>query len=165
MNVTTATILAIVAISAVALRAADEVDVKSPNRPEKPVTLAPAEAADTALLQGKWEGVEVGKEDSGKCTLMVVGNKLDFQGWNKAEWYKGTFTLPKGTDPKQLEGAIAECPFPEMVGKKSPGIYKIENGKLTLAAFRPGSAEIPKAFQAEPGLRMFEFTKVVEAPK
>jgi len=128
-----------------------------------PVTLAPSTAADSALLQGKWEGVEVGREGSGTCTLTVSGDTMHFQSWNKDEWYKATFTLPAATNPKQLKGTIADCPRPDMVGKTSTGIFKIEAGKLTLAGCKPGTGESPKTFDADASVRVFIFKKAPEA--
>ena len=169
MNLATALALPIFALSSVVtLQAVDPTESDTPKLPvenDRPVTLAPPETAEHALLQGKWEGVEVGKEANGKCTMMVTGNKMEFQGWRKEEWYKAAFSLPPRTEPKQLRGSILECPIPEMVGKTSPGIYKLENGKLTVAAFRPGSAEVPTSFELVPGVRIFEFTKAVEPAK
>jgi uncharacterized protein (TIGR03067 family) len=124
-----------------------------------PITLAPSTAADSALLQGKWEGVEVGREGSGTCTLTVSGDTMHFQGSNKDEWYKATFNLPTGTNPKQLKGTIIDCPRPEMVGKTSTGLFKIEEGKLTLAGCKPGTGEAPKSFDADASVRVFIFKK------
>ena len=130
---------------------------------DPPVTLAPATAADAALLQGKWEGTEVGREANGTCTLTVSGDTMHFQGWNKDEWYKATFKLPAETNPKQLTGTITDCPRPEMVGKTSTGIFKIEDGKFTLAGCKPGTGESPKNFDADQSVRVFVFKKATEA--
>ena len=170
MNITTPTVLLIAAISSLApLRAIDvpkrEAPANPPVRAEKPVTLAAPEAADTALLQGRWEGVEVGKEGKGKCILTVDGNTLRFEGSQKEEWYRASFTLPAGAEPKQLRGTILDCPVPDMVGQVSTGIYKLDQGKLTLAGHRPGSGITPKSFEPEPGARIFVFSKAEEPAK
>jgi uncharacterized protein (TIGR03067 family) len=141
------------------------VEVQKPLGLDKPVTFGAPEAADAAMLQGKWEGVEVGKETKGPCTLTVSGNSLHFQGSQREEWYKATFTLPPNTDPKQLVGTITECPVPEMVGKSSTGIYKIADGELTLAGTKPGSGQTPKSFDEDPATRRFVFRKTTGASK
>lgn len=109
------------------------------------------------VLQGKWEGVEVGREAEGKCTMTVAGNAIHFQGSNKNEWYKTTFTLPAGTDPKQLHATITECPAPDFVGRSSFSIYKLEEGKLTLVGHRPGAPDAPKSFEGDAESRTFVF--------
>src|SRR4051812_49318370 len=117
--------------SVVSLHAADDPNAKPVKIPDgsqrpaveqKPITLAAPEAADAAVLQGKWQGSEVGLEANGACTLTVAGNTLHLQGWHQGEWYKATFTLPAGADPKQLQATITDCPVPEMVGKTSTAI-------------------------------------------
>ncbi len=125
--------------------------------PAKPA--APAEEAAKAL-QGTWEGVEVGREGAGKCTLTISGNTLHFQGAVPAEWYKGTFELPAGTDPKQLLGLVKECPFEQAIGKTAIAIYKIEDGKLTLVGHPPGAPEAPRGFEGDELSRTFTLTKV-----
>jgi uncharacterized protein (TIGR03067 family) len=119
----------------------------------------PSAAAETALLQGIWKGTEVGRESLGTCTLTVSGDTMQFQGWSPQEWYKSSYTLPAGSEPKQLRGTIAECPVPEMVGRSSTAIYKIEGGQITLAGCKPGSGETPRNFEPAPGVRIFVFKK------
>lgn len=121
----------------------------------------PAASANPQLdaLQGKWEGVEIGHENDGKCTLTIQGNTVKFQGWNQGEWYEGTFQLPPNVSPLQLEATIKDCPAPQMVGKSACAIYKIENGTLTLSGNRPGLPEVPKTFEASGEVRTFTFKK------
>ncbi len=111
-------------------------------------------------LEGKWEGVEVGHETDGKCTMTVSGSSIHFQGANKNEWYKATFALPPGTDPKQLRATIKECPSPDLVGKTSLAIYKIRDGALTLTGYKPGTSGAPKGFIGDADSRTFAFKKV-----
>ena len=113
-------------------------------------------------LEGKWEGTEVGREAKGKVTLTVSGNSIDFHGADKREWYKATFTLPAGTEPKQLHGTITESPMPEFVGKTGISIYKIEDGTLTLTGRKPGNPEAPKEFKGEADTRTFVLKKVAD---
>ena len=114
--------------------------------------------ADTKTLQGRWQGREVGKEEKGLATISFTGNNVEFRGADPKEWYKGTFTLNEDAEPKQMVASIAECPFPEFVGKSCNVIYQIENGTLTLAGNAPGNPAVPASFDAQ-GARQFVFLK------
>ena len=91
--------------------------------------------------------------------MRITGNSIHFQGANKDEWYKATFTLPTGTDPKQLLGTITECHSPDFVRKSSFAIYKIEGGTLTLVGHKPGVPDAPKGFEGDATSRSFTFKK------
>jgi len=119
---------------------------------------------DLAALQGKWVGLEVGREAQGDNTLTVSGDTIHFQGASKDEWYKGTFTLPAGTTPKQVIATIKDCPAPDFIGKTSNAIYKIEDGKLTLTGHHPGSNTTPKSFEGDETARTFILKKVPLSP-
>ena len=129
---------------------------------DAPAPAQPA-AAQSELLQGAWEGVEVGREALGKATMTITGNTLHFQGAIKEEWYKATFTLPAGTNPRQLAATITECSQPDFVGKPALAIFRIEDGKLTLSGYKPGVSEAPKSFEGDTAARTFVFKKV-QAP-
>ena len=115
-------------------------------------------AAELKPLQGYWEGEGAG----GKCSITISGNSLHYR--TGTGWYKTTFTLPTGIDPQQLHATIKDCaPGQESsVGKVVVAIYKIEDGKLTLAAMRDGDEETPKSFEAaeEKGLTRYELRRV-----
>jgi uncharacterized protein (TIGR03067 family) len=115
-------------------------------------------AADFTTIQGKWKGKEMGANTEGACYLVVSGKNFEFRGANTNEWYKGTLTLKEDKNPRQLVGAITECPAIEYIGKASNGIYKIEKGTLTFTANEPGNPEAPSSFDAV-GARRFVFTK------
>jgi hypothetical protein len=109
--------------------------------------LSPPSGGATSLteefkaLQGHWEGDGAG----GKCSVTIIGNSLEYR--NSAGWYKTTFTLPPGTEPKQLHATIKEIspPSKSSIGKVVLAIYKIENETLFLAEF-DGSDQAPKSF-------------------
>jgi len=122
-------------------------------------TATPPTAEQTKPLQGSWEGVEVGHEAEGKCTITITGNSIHFQGWNTNEWYKATFTLPAGTDPKQLRATITGCPQPDYIGKVAFCIFKIEDGTLTLVGHEPGAPDAPKTFDGDKTSRTVVFKK------
>ena len=105
-------------------------------------------AAGLKSLQGYWEGDGSG----GKCSITITGNSLYYYGRTDF-WFKTTFTLPAGTDPQQLHATIKDCPDcsqPEnsSTGKVVLAIFKIENGRLTLAADQ-GAGKQPNAFPSD----------------
>ena len=89
--------------------------------------------------------------------MTIRGDSIHFEGANKEEWYKATFVLPAEADPKQLLATIVECASPDFVGKPSRAIYKIEGGTLTIAAYKPGTVDVPKGFDGDPQARRFVF--------
>lgn len=114
-------------------------------------------------LQGTWEGVMVGQEKDGGITIKVIGDSLHFHR-DKDFWFKTTFALPVGKDPRQLHATIKECaPGQESsVGKVVVALYKIEDGTLTLVALGDGDEETPKSFAAAEarGMPRYELRKV-----
>jgi len=108
--------------------------------------LSPSTAAELHRLQGSWEGVLAGHEAEGKVSITITGNSLHFQGLNPSEWYDTTFTLPEGTDPRQLHATIKDCPEPDNIGKVVLAIFKIEDGTLTLAGIQASAVQPPKSF-------------------
>ena len=127
---------------------------------QNPAAPASPAAETSKQLQGTWEGVENGKEERGKCKLIVVDNTIDFQGANSQEWYKGKFTLPAGTSPQQLVGTIAECGHPDFVGKSALSVFKIEGDTLTITGCHPGSTDGPKNLEGDESTRTFILKKV-----
>jgi uncharacterized protein (TIGR03067 family) len=120
-------------------------------------------AAELQLLQGTWEGVAVGDKSQDKITITITGNSFHFHR-DTNFWFETTITLPAGTDPKQLHATIKGCPpsQADSIGKVVGAIFKIEDGKLTLAT-RGGSAEeTPKSFEAteDRELTRYELRKV-----
>ncbi len=105
------------------------------------VTLAAPTAAELKPLQGYWEGKGAG----GKCSITITGNSLHYRAGTN--WFETTFTLPAGTDPRQLHATIKDCspPTNNSVGKMVFAIFKIEDGTLTFAE-DDMSDEPPKTF-------------------
>ncbi len=154
-------------------------------------------AAELQLLQGTWEGVEVGdkgtskntdfqknserkpneidvdflgtgvlgnpQESHEKITITITGDSLHFHR-DTNFWFETTITLPAGKDPKQLHATIKGCPPPQAdsIGQVVVAIFKIEDGKLTLATKGGGAEEMPKSFEAtgDEGLTRYELRKV-----
>ena len=117
---------------------------------------AKAPLSDTAVLQGTWTGKELSADSENPCQLVVSGQNFEFHGPDSNEWYKGTFTLREGSNPKVLVAAITECPVEKYVGKTDFAIYRLESGTLTLTAYEPGNPEVPPGFEA-PETRRFVF--------
>ena len=93
----------------------------------------------------------VGQEKDGKITVTIHGHSLHFHR-DTNFWFETAFTLPPGTNPKQLHATINKCADGESNGKLVLAIYKIEDGTLTLAGIRtPDSApESPVNFDSAP---------------
>src|SRR4026209_1230850 len=72
-------------------------------------TTRPPTASELELqrLQGYWEGDGA----AGKCSITITGNSLHFYA-RPDFWYKTTFALPAGTDPKQLHATIKDSSLP-----------------------------------------------------
>ena len=105
----------------------------------------------------------VGQEKNGTITITITNNSLHFHR-DTNFWFETTITLAAGTDPRPLHATIKDCASGQesSVGKVAVAIYKIEDGKLTLAALGDGDAETPKSFEAadEKGLTRYELQKV-----
>src|SRR6266550_4584775 len=71
-------------------------------------------ASELQRLQGTWEGVMVGQEKD-KITITITGNSLYFHR-DTNFWFETTFTLPAGTDPKQLRTTIKDSPDKDSIG-------------------------------------------------
>ena len=105
----------------------------------------------------------VGQEKD-KITITITGNSLHFHR-DTNFWYETTLTLPAGTDPKQLHATIKDGPenAKDSIGKVVTAIFKIEDGKLTLAGIRTpdGAPEPPINFDSEETMSgRFELRKV-----
>jgi hypothetical protein len=105
-------------------------------------SLSPRTDAELNRLQGYWEGEGAG----GRCSITITGNSLYYRAGTN--WWKTTFTLPAGTDPRQLHATIKESSPPTNgIGQVVFAIFKIEEGTLTLAEV-DGSGEPPKTFSS-----------------
>ena len=120
--------------------------------------------AELQLLQGTWEGTleEAGVGDQPpvkspeKITITITGNSLHYHR-DTNFWFETTFTLPAGTDPKQLHATIKDSGGKDSIGKVVVAIFKIEDGTLTLATDN-GAGEALKVFETAPN--RYELRKV-----
>jgi uncharacterized protein (TIGR03067 family) len=119
--------------------------------------------AELQLLQGKWEGAEVGDRSHQKITITITNNSFHFHR-DTNFWFETTIALPAGTGPKQLRATINGCPpsQADSIGKVVGAIFKIEDGTLTLATGGADSSPegTPKSFEATDGLTRYELRKV-----
>ena len=123
--------------------------------------------AELQLLQGTWVGHMVDTKPQDKITITITGDSLHFHR-DTNFWFKTTFTLPAGRNPKELHATIKDSSSPkDSNGKVVVSFYKIENGKLTLAVIGEGADEEPKTFEAaeaEGGAR-YELQKILPHKK
>ena len=105
--------------------------------------------AELTLLQGTWDGFDVGDPSHQKITVTITGNSLHFYR-DKDFWFDTTFTLSAGTDPKQLHTTIKESANGDAKGELVGAIFKIEDGTFTLASYSSDNDDPPKNFASYP---------------
>ncbi len=92
---------------------------------------------DLERLQGFWEG----RGPGGPCSVTISGNSLRYtqpsaDSSRPKFWYETTFTLPGGTDPKQLHATIVENVHQDDIGTVVVTIFKIDDETLTLGVVK-----------------------------
>jgi len=120
-------------------------------------------AAALQRLQGYWEGELLG--GAVKCSVTIKDNSLHF--YSRPDfWYKTTFTLPAGTEPRQIRTTIKDTAANATndIGKVIVAIFKIEEGTLSLAVNQDPAGPPPKAFPNEPNLPIARYD-LKKAPK
>lgn len=105
--------------------------------------------SELQLLQGTWEGFDVGDTSHKKITITITGNSLHFHR-DKDFWFDTNFTLSTGTDPNQLHATIKESANGVAKGEVVGAIFKIEDGTFTLASYGTDNAALPKTFASYP---------------
>jgi uncharacterized protein (TIGR03067 family) len=115
---------------------------------------ATQQRSDFAALQGKWKGHESGRNTENSVTVAFSGANLEYRASDPNVWYKATFCLREGANPKQLLAVITDCPFPQYAGKTAYAIYRLEDGVLRVTANQPGNPAVPADFDA-PDARQF----------
>ena len=114
-------------------------------------------APELKSLQGYWQG----EGPAGNISINITGNSLNYYA-RPDQWFKTTFTLPAGTDPKQLRATIKDCgdESQKPIGEVVASIYKIEDGTLTFASPPSHNAKAPKSFEDEAIGGIFAVRKV-----
>jgi uncharacterized protein (TIGR03067 family) len=114
--------------------------------------------SDTASLQGRWLGKEIGGKTEGVCYAVIAGNSAEFWGADTNEWYKATFTLREETSPKRIVCMTTGSSYAPMIGKPRYGIYRFEDGMVRLTINEFENPTVPSGFDAA-GARQFEFRR------
>jgi uncharacterized protein (TIGR03067 family) len=114
--------------------------------------------SDTSVLQGSWEGAEIGGKTKGMCSIVISENKAEYSGADTNEWLKATFSLREHTNPRQIVFLTTACSYPPHVGTARYAIYRFEGGAVRLTASEPGDTNVPPSFDA-PGARQFVLRK------
>jgi uncharacterized protein (TIGR03067 family) len=123
---------------------------------DKPVVVEDT-VTDADRIQGTWQGVELGGAE-GQWAMVIEGEAITVDGPGSQD-YVGTLALDETTTPKSAILTITECGFTDYIGAKGNNLYKIEDGKLTIAGTEPGSETKPASFEPGNGTRVFEFTQ------
>ncbi len=93
-------------------------------------------------LAGTWRG-HLADQENVQVTLTVADGRMEISGLLSAE---GSYEENTETDPKRFILSIENNPNSQAQGKQIHGIYKIENGQLTLAFNGPHETEPPQSF-------------------
>lgn len=118
-------------------------------------------AGELQILEGKWEGVQVGEVSQKKITITITGGSLHFHR-DTNFWFDTTITLPALTFPQQLHATIRNSSPPtNSIGQVVRAIFKIEDGTLTLATGGDGEDGTPKSFEPteEKGVTLYELRR------
>lgn len=102
------------------------------------------DSEELQLLQGTWEGVQVG--DEARITITINGNSLHFHR-DKNFWFETAVTLSPGKAPKQLDATIKDCAEKGSIGEVVKAVYKIEDGTLILATLGDDAEGAPESFE------------------
>ncbi len=111
-----------------------------------------AKKDDASALKGKWSIVSFSVNGVATADDSVKDLKMEFEGktYNltagDTSVEKGEYTIDESKSPKTIDLAIKEG---DDAGKQQVGLYKIEDGKLTIAFSLPGSKERPTSFKVE----------------
>ncbi len=121
---------------------------------------------DQKALQGSWivltseaYGEDSPAEEKEKLRVIFDNDMVRLKGAREQDDL-ASYTLDASKSPKQIDATIKEG---ESAGQTVKGIYKIEDGKVTMCWSMPGG-ERPSEFKTETGseTRMFVLKKVGE---
>lgn len=115
-------------------------------------------------LNGTWTGYEV-DWPSGNWTFVFADSQLTVNGPNPGEYYKMNVIFLEDDKHKKVKARFYDASDPSVSGLSSTAIYKLEEGKLTIAAGEPGYGTVPKSFEKIWGVYVFNLTKKEEKKK
>ncbi len=120
---------------------------------------------DVTTLQGDWKvekGMKAGAESEAEALpkKMIVGKDnftMEFQGDIK---FVSAYEVDSSKSPMAIDFEITEGPSEEATGSTAKGIFKMEDGKLTLCYHPMGGAR-PEKFESsdDNGCHMFVMSK------
>jgi uncharacterized protein (TIGR03067 family) len=84
---------------------------------------------------------------------------LKAQVTGQDETYAAKLILAPGTNPKQADLLIEDCPTPQYIQKRAKMTYRIEGKTLTLVGHEPGDETVPTGFERDGRSRVFVFTR------
>jgi uncharacterized protein (TIGR03067 family) len=119
----------------------------------------PPKKDDAESLKGTWKalsvkqgGVNVPEEFVKSMTFNFDGKKYSQKVQDQGE--EGNYSIDASQSPKTIDLDIKSG---DDQGKKQLGIYKIEDGKVTILFTTAGSKDRPKSFKYEEGGDVIEF--------
>ncbi len=106
---------------------------------------------DADVIKGKWVAVSIKAGGGDAPEELVKSFKMEFDGkkyvnTGGGQTEEGGYTIDSSKSPKTIEFDIKAG---SDAGKKQLGIYKIDDGKLTIAVALAGATERPKSFGSE----------------
>jgi uncharacterized protein (TIGR03067 family) len=97
-------------------------------------------------LEGTWVGYADGTPPA-DWTLTIQGNQYKLIREESGTWYSGQIKLNNNCVFKKIDFNITNTSMQPHTGKTSLGIYKIEEGTLTIVAGEPGRRMRPLSFR------------------
>jgi uncharacterized protein (TIGR03067 family) len=125
-----------------------------------------AKKNDADAIKGKWVAVSINFRGADVPAALARSFKFDFDGkkYVNSEGERseeGGYTIDTSKSPRTIDFDIKTGMDQ---GKKQLGIYKIDGGKLTIAAAMAGSTERPKSFEPEAGSQVLIVVLEKEKP-
>jgi uncharacterized protein (TIGR03067 family) len=127
----------------------------------------PKKTDDAETFKGDWKAVSVVTQTGESIPADVAGQfKFNFDGKKYVNKFaemveEGGYTIDASKTPKTIDFEIKTG---DDKGKKQLGIYKIEDGKLTIIAAVAGSETRPSSFKREAGAQVLEVVLEREKP-
>jgi uncharacterized protein (TIGR03067 family) len=118
-----------------------------------------AKKSDGDTFKGDWKALSVKEKGRAAPDEVLKVMTFKFDGVKYVQTVgpiteEGNYTLDPSKTPKTIDLDIKTGMFE---GKKQFGIYKIEDGKLTVIFTAPGAKDRPKSFQPAEGDDVLEF--------
>ena len=122
------------------------------------MTLLVAACSKCPELEGTWVGYADGKPPA-DWTLTIQGNQYKLIREESGIWHSGQIKLNNNCVFKKIDFNITNASILAHRGKMSLGIYKIEEGTLTIMASKPGRLTRPLTFNSFEDALVFIFVR------